>query len=321
MGALARRLGHSVFLLLGVSVLTFALTELAPGDYFDDLRLDPEISPRLREDLRQRHGLDRPLVTRYVEWLGAVARGDLGPSFANQMPVSEILWTRARNTLVLTSVATLLAWLVAVPCGVWAAARRGRVSRGLFAGATSLFLAVPDLVLALGLLLLAVRTGLFPTGGMASPGAAALDLWGRLADLARHLVLPVAALVLTTAPLIARHVQSSMSEALRSPFIRAARASGVSARRLLFRYALPAAANPLISLLGVSIASLLSASLLVEIIMSWPGMGPMLLDAILARDVYLVIAAVMVSTLFLIGGNLVADLLLYAADPRVREEG
>lgn len=320
MRKLAPRLLHSLFLLFGVSVLAFALTELAPGDYFSDLELAPSISDDTARILRERYGLERPWTARYLEWLGSTLRGDLGYSFAHNVPVSRLLWGRAGNTLLLTALATLLAWLVALPAGIWAAARRDRWSRGLFSGSTSLLLAVPDLVLALLLLLAALRTGLFPTGGMRSLGAAELGAWARLGDLAWHLALPVAALVLATAPFLARHVHSSMREALASPFIQAARACGVPRRRLLWRHALPAAANPLVSLLGLSIASLLSASLLIEIVLSWPGLGPLLLQAILGRDVQVVIAAVVASTLFLVLGNLAADLLLHAVDPRLRSE-
>jgi peptide/nickel transport system permease protein len=127
-------------------------------------------------------------------------------------------------------------------------------------------------------------------------------------------------LAIATLPPLLRHVRSAMIEVLEAPFVRAARAHGIPERRVLFRYALPVAANPLISLFGLSVATMLSASLLVEVILSWPGIGPLLVDAILAKDVYVVIGAVMLSSVFLVAGNLFADLLLFAADPRMRVE-
>jgi peptide/nickel transport system permease protein len=139
-------------------------------------------------------------------------------------------------------------------------------------------------------------------------------------DLAWHLFLPVTILLLGLFPALMRHVRAAMSEVLGSPFIRSLHGHGLSKQRILFRHALPAAANPLISLFGLSVATLLSASLLVEIIMSWPGLGPLLLEAILARDLYLVIGAVMISTVFLVIGNFLADALLYICDPRIRVE-
>lgn len=314
---LAQRLLHGLFLLVGVSILTFLFTELAPGDFFDDLALNPEVSADTANELRARFGLDDPLPRRYVRWLGSVVRGDLGYSMAYNRPVAPLLWERAKNTLLLTVTATVIAWLAAVPFGIWAAERRG-LGRALFGGATSLGLAVPDLVLGLAFLMLAVRTDALPAGGMTSLDFDSLGLWQKLLDLGRHLLLPVTALALTTAPTIARHVQASVDEVLASPFVSAVRARGVSRRGLLFRYALPVAANPMISLLGLSVAGLLSASLLIENIMAWPGIGTLLLSAIMARDVYVVIGTVMVSTVLLIAGNLLADVLLVTADPRIR---
>ena len=316
---LAQRLLHGILLLVGVSVLTFVFTELAPGDFFDDLALDPAVSPEVADQLRARFGLDDPLPQRYFRWLGSVLRGDLGYSMAYNRPVGPLLWERAKNTLLLTVTATALAWLAAVPLGIWAAERRGW-PRMLFGGVTSLGLAVPDLVLGLAFLMLAVQIDGLPTGGMTSLDYDTLAPWQKLLDLGRHLLLPVTALALTTAPMIARHVQSSVAEVLASPSIAAVRARGVSRRRLLYRYALPVAANPMISLLGLSVGGLLSASLLIESIMGWPGIGDLLFRSIFARDIYVVIATVLASTFLLLLGNLGADALLLAADPRVRRK-
>jgi peptide/nickel transport system permease protein len=313
-----RRLLHGLFLLAGVSVLTFLFLDLAPGDFFDQMRLNPEMSAQTVATLRAQYGLDRRLPVRYARWMRSVLRGEWGFSFAYNSPAAPLLWARAQNTLLLGGTATLLAWLIAIPLGVWIASRPGGWTDRLGSAGTSLLLAVPDLVLALGLLWFALRTGVFPTGGMASLDSSELGAWARVKDVAWHLFLPVCVLVLAVLPLLVRHVRSAMAEVLDSPFILAARARGIPRRRLLFRYALPAASNSLISLFGLSVAGLLSGSLLVEVVMSWPGLGPLLLEAVLARDVYLVVGAVMFSTVFLVAGNLLADLLLYAADPRIR---
>ncbi len=299
-------------------MLTFVFLRLAPGDFFADLRLDPQMSAQTVATLRAQAGLDQPLPVTYVRWLKSVASGNLGFSLAYNAPVAPLLWGRARNTLLLAGAATLLAWLIAIVAGVGSAARQRGIADRLIGGGTSLLLAAPELLLALGLLALAVRTGLFPTGGMVSLGFAGLSVTGKIKDIALHAALPVTALVLGTLPVLVRHVRASVLEALRAPFIQAARAHGIPRRRLLLGYALPAAANPLASLFGLSVAALLSGSLLVEVVMSWPGMGPLLLEAILARDLYVVIGAVMFSTVFLVAGNLAADALLYAVDPRIR---
>jgi peptide/nickel transport system permease protein len=317
---LLRRALHAAFLLFGVSLLTFLFSALTPGNYFDEMRLNPQIAPATILALRVQYQLDRPLPVRYLHWLTAVAHGELGFSFAYNSPVAPLLWTRARNTLLLTVTAMLLAWLIALPLGIWSAAKSGRAADRILSSATATLLVVPDLVLALGLLILAVRTGWFPTGGLVSVGFDALSPLQKFRDLVLHMTLPVAALTLAALPTLIRHIRASVAETLEAPFIRAAVSHGIPHRKLLFGYALRAAANPLIALFGFSIGTLLSGSLLVEVVMSWPGLGPLLLEAILARDLYVVIGGVLFSMIFLVAGNLFADVLLFWADPRIRIE-
>jgi peptide/nickel transport system permease protein len=316
----ARRLAHATFLLLGISIFSFALLQLAPGDFFTALEVNPQVSTRTIAALRTQFGLNKPLPVRYGNWLRAVLRGDLGTSLAYNSPVAPLLGLRARNTLLLTGTATLLAWLLAIPFGIWSAARRGKWGDRVGGVMTSTLLTVPDLVLFLALLLLAVRTGWFPTGGMISSEFGDLSFWSKVKDIAYHLLLPSLGLALATLPPLVRHIRSAMIEVLESPFIRAARAHGIAEHRVLLRYALPVAANPLISLFGFSIATMLSAGLLVEVILSWPGIGPLLVEAILAKDIFVVVGTVMLSSLFLVAGNFLADMLLFATDPRIRME-
>ena len=315
---LLRRIGHAVFLLFGGSVLTFLLTTLAPGNYFDEMRLNPQLAPETLRALRAKYQLDRPLPIRYAHWASSVLRGDLGFSFTYNTPVAPLLWVRARNTLLLTATAVLLAWAISLPLGIWSAEHRGKALDRMLSWIVAGLLVIPELTLALGLLVLAVRTGWFPVGGMASVSSESLAWLGKLRDIAAHMALPVTVLVLGALPVLLRHVRSAVIDVLDAPFLRAAEGHGIPRRRLLYRYALPAAANPLVSLFGFSVGTLLSASLLVEIVMSWPGLGPFLVEAILARDLYVVIAGVLLSTVFLVTGNLVADLLLYWVDPRIR---
>jgi len=317
---LLRRLGHALLLLAGVSVLTFLFTALAPGTYFDEMRMNPQIAPETIAALRAQYGLDKPLPLRYASWLSSLVHGEMGFSFAYNSPVAPLLLVRAGNTLLLTITSTLLAWAIALPLGTWSAERMGRLPDRLLSWGTAMLLVIPDLALALGLLVLAVRSGWFPTGGMASVGFETLSPFNKLRDVALHMILPVTALVLSTLPLLFRHVRAAIADILDAPFLLAALGHGIPKRTLLYRYALPAAANPLISLFGFSIGMLLSGSLLIEVVMSWPGLGPLLLEAILARDLYVVIGGILFSTFFLVGGNLFADLLLYWADPRIRTE-
>jgi peptide/nickel transport system permease protein len=284
------------------------------------MRLDPSVAPETIRALKTEYGLDRPVAVTYERWLKALVHGDLGYSFAYNRPAVSLLWPRARNTLLLTSIATALSWLVALPVGIWAAEHKGRFDDRLLSVVSGALLAIPDVLVIIGLLLIAVKTNWIPTGGMTSVNFDDFSIPGKLADLAVHLALPVTALMVVTLPFLTRNVRDAMNTVLGAPFLRAAEGHGISRRRLLLRYAFPAAANPLISLFGFSVGALLSGSLLVEVILGWPGLGPLLLEAILSRDVFLVIGAVMFSTIFLVVGNILGDLMLYWNDPRIRVE-
>jgi peptide/nickel transport system permease protein len=314
----ARRLLHSLFLLAGVSILSFLFADLAPGDFFSEMRLEPGVNAGTVAALRARQGLDRPLPVRYAAWLGSMARGEFGHSLAYNSAVGPLLGQRIPGTLLLTATATLLAWLLAIPLGIWSAAKRGAWSDSILKVILSILFSIPELLLIIIFLVIAVETAWFPAGGMHAPGAESLPSADRFLDTLRHLAIPVLVLVLGMAPVLERHVRSAVADAMDSPFALAARAQGIPRRRLFFRHLLPAALNPLISLFGFSLGSLLSASLLVEVLVGWPGLGPLFLEAIMARDFALVLGVVMSSTTLLITGNLIADLLLYRADPRIR---
>lgn len=314
----ARRLMHSVFLLFGISLLSFLFSALAPGDVLSEARIDPRISPETVAAMHSEFGLDRPLPLRYANWVASALKGDFGYSLVYRSPVGPLLRQRIPGTLFLAGTATLIAWLIALPLGIWSAARPGMGS-AILNLALSFFLAIPELLLALVLLVWAARTGLFPTGGMVSAGFDSMNPAEQFRDIAWHLALPVMILVVGMLPVFVRHVRASMAEAIASSFAQNARALGIPRRRMLFRHLLPAALNPVISLAGLSFGTLFSASLLIEVIVGWPGLGPLFLDAIVARDFTVVIAVVMLASTFLVTGNLAADFVLYRTDPRIRE--
>lgn len=314
-----RRLLQGVLLLWALSVLSFVLAEWAPGDFLSEMRFDPTLSSDTLDTLRARYGLDEPLHRRYVRWLGSLAQGDLGFSFAHNLPVAELLAPRVRNTLLLTAAATLLAWVLALALGTVMAWHAGRWVDRLGLGGIALPLAAHDLLIGLGALLLAVETGWFPTGGLVSLDHDSLGPWARLMDRLHHLALPVGALTLCLLPSLVHHVRSAVLAGLASPSVAVARGHGVAPRRLLWAYALPLAAPPLVSLFGFSLARLLSSSFLVEIILGWPGLGPLTHGAIFARDLHVVVGVVLLSGAFMLAGNLVGDFLLYAVDPRLRD--
>jgi len=317
---LLRRLIRAVLLMVGVSVLCFLFTEMAPGSFFDEMRLNPQISPETIASLRLRYGLDQPLATRYLHWVKGAAHADFGYSIAYNSPVAPLLWERAKNTLLLTTVGMAFTWALSLPIGVWSASRHDRLlDRAVNAG-TSLLISIPEVVVGLTLLAIVVRWRILPVGGIHSLDSDGLSRGARVLDTVRHLVLPVTALVLLETSIIVRHVRTSVVEALQQPAIDAARGFGIPRLRLLWRHVLPLAASPIISLFGFSLAGLISGSLLVEVISGWPGLGPLILDATLSRDLSLVIGGTMLSAVFMVGGNLVADVMLLATDPRIRIE-
>ena len=316
---LVRRALHSLLLLFGVSVFSFLLVRLAPGDYFESMRINPQISSSTIAALRSEYGLDEPSRTLYWQWVQSALKGDWGFSFAYNSPAGPILWPRARNTLLLTACGTLLAWIVALPAGIFAAARSGKGFDLLASGTIALLLAIPEVVLALVLLSIAVRTG-FPAGGLMAPEYVGAGFWSQSKDVVRHLLLPAACLAAGLLPLLLSHVRAAMGDALRSTFIIGARSFGIPFLRVLLRHALPAALNPLIALFGLSVGLLMSSSLVVEAIFSWPGLGQLMLQAIADRDVFLIIDSAMLGTAFLIAGSFLADVLLYVSDPRIRVE-
>ena len=297
---LLRRLVHVVLLLAGVSLLSFVLLELAPGDFLGEAKLNPQLSPATLAALRDQYGLNKSLPQKYAVWVGSVIKGEFGVSFAYNLPVSTLLWPRTRKTLELSGAALALSWLIALPIGVWSAARRGRRVDRLVTAAISALLGIPEIALVCLLGLLATRARVYHSGNP---------------------VLPVAVLVLGAVPVLLRHVRAALLDVANQGFARTARANGIRGRQLWFRCLLPAAANPLVTLFGFSVAGLLSASFIVEVFIGWPGLGPLLLEAIAARDFYLVVAPVVLSAIFLSIGMLLADLLLYALDPRIRIEG
>ena len=313
---LLRRLLHAIFLLLAVSLATFFLADLAPGSALDALRLDPTISPETLESLRLRNeaalwGEDDPVVLRWIRWLGGVVRGDFGLSVIHRVPVADLLGPRLGATLLLGATSTALAWLLALALGCLAALRPASwVDRGVSA-LQALLLALPEILLALLALLLAAHVVWLPVGGLPSGAGVGQGL--------RHLFLPATVLALGGLAVLVSHVRTEVSRALEASAVRAARGHGVSRWSLLVRYVLPEAANPLISLFGLSVGALLSGSLVVEAIFSWPGLGPLLLSAIQNRDLPVVVAAILVSSACLVVGQLLADVWLYAHDPRIRE--
>ncbi len=316
---MARALARTVLLLGAVSFLSLVLVELAPGDVLGDLRLNPRVTPDTVERLRVQYGLDQPIAIRYGRWVRSVVGGDFGFSALYNSSVWPILRPRLLNTLLLTTAALLGAWILALPLGVWSAVRRGQLIDRAVGVAVSALLATPELLLGLMALRLALTTGWFPAGGMTSATIANAG-WAHAADVLHHAALPIAALTVAQLPTLVRHVRASMIDALDARSLLMGRGLGIPAHRLIWRHALKIAAMPLSALFGLSVASLLSSSLAIEVVMGWPGLGPLLVEATLGHDAHLVAGATTAATLTLLVGVGAGATLAWWVDPRARPE-
>ena len=315
-----RRLLHLIPLLLGISALTFAIMKLAPGDFIDQVAEDPSVSAERIEAVRRQFGLDRPIWVQYGLYLGNVLRGNFGESFARHQPVFEVLLEGLGNTLLLALAAAFVTWGLAIPLGILAAVRQHRFTDHATSFVAFIGLSVPEVLSGLLLLMLAVQTGWFPPGGMRSIEHDELSLLGRIGDIARHLVLPAFVVGLTPLAGRMRQMRGSLLEVLRLDYVTTARAKGLDERRVVFKHALRNALNPMITLFGYTLGALVSGSFVAEVIFAWPGLGRITIEALQSHDQFLVLGAVLMASTVLVMGNLVADLLLAVADPRIRHE-
>lgn len=318
-GLVARRLGAAALLLLLVLSLLFGLLQLAPGDPADRL-LDPRIGSQQRQALRVAYGLDRPPHEQYLRWLAAMLRGDLGFSLKQNRPVAEVLGDHLGPTLLLAAAAMLVQNVTGLLLGVAAAQRAGRRSDHLIRAGSVLLYSLPTFWLGLiALAVLSYGLGLLPPGYMRSVGAADLTPLARFLDLLHHLVLPALVLGLAAGGATARYVRNGLLDNLGEEFVRTARAKGLTRRRIVWLHALRNAATPLIQIFGLSLPFLLSGALIVEVVFSWPGIGRLAFNSVMARDYPVVLATTALSGLLVIAGSLLADLLTMALDPRLRD--
>jgi peptide/nickel transport system permease protein len=319
-GLVARRTLIAVLVAFLVATLSFGLIHAAPGEPFAAMREDPRVSAEVARQMRARYGLDRPLGEQYLRYMSRLVRGDLGESFMQRRPVSAVLADALPNTLILMSTALAVAFALGVTLGALQAYRRGSRFDD-FAGTLSLTIAsIPEYLLALALLaLFAYRIPIFPTSGMSDP-----VMWRlyspveRLTDLARHLVLPATTLALIFAAVVSRYQRAALLDVLPEDFVRTARAKGASPPRVLFVHALRNALLPTITLIGLVFPSLVGGAVFVEWVYGWPGMGRTIVEALGSRDHPLVVGSLVVGSLFVVAGSLLADALATVADPRTR---
>jgi peptide/nickel transport system permease protein len=316
---LLRRFAASLLLFLLVLTTTFFLLRLIPGDptHQEGGRLTAE----QRQNLRRIYGLDRPLAEQYLAWLSSVAlRADFGTSLSQQRPVSRAVLEALPATGILAAAALAVEYAAALLLGVLAARRRGSaVDHGIRIGTLLLYSQPPFWLGLMAILLFSYVWPVLPASHMHSVDAELMSPAGRLLDLLRHLALPALVMGLSQAGATARFVRASLIEVMSQDYIRTARAKGLSERRVVWVHAMRNAAAPLIQLFALSLPALLSGSLIVEVVFSWPGLGQLTFKAILARDYPLILGATALAAVVVVLGNLLADVLHALADPRVRD--
>lgn len=311
-----KRLIQAVPLLFIVSIMSFFIIRLSPVDPLAELRINPSISQETLKAEEQRLGLDKPLPVQYVLWLKSFLKGDLGVSVTGEK-VSTKLWERIPNTLLLTTIVILLTWLVGIPLGIYAALHWKQPIDRFLTVLTSVGMAIPSFFFALLLLIFAVRTGWFPTGGLTSYDFSSMSFIHKFLDIAHHLVLPVMVLFTISLSGLQRQMRGNLLDVLGADYIKFARAKGLSENKVVYKHALRNAINPMVTLLGFEFAALLSGAALTEYVFQYPGLGRLILEAVMKSDINLVMASLMMGTIMLILGNLIADILLKLVDPRV----
>ncbi|MFN3927002.1 MAG: ABC transporter permease [Pseudanabaenaceae cyanobacterium] len=313
-----RRILQAILVVWLVSVLGFFSLKLSPGDCFTALLENPSTPRAVVAQLRARFNYDQPIPVQYGLWLGRALQGDLGVRCNGLSPVAPLIAERAGNTLLMSIVSLFTSWLVAIPLGIFCAVHQNQWLDRLIQTTSYTLQGFPSFILAILLLMFAQNSGLFPIGGLTSIDHSQLSWFGKVMDVAYHLVLPTLTLTLVGFAGLQRLMRGNLLDVLRQDYIRTARAKGLPEKRVIYVHALRNAVNPLITLLGFEFASLLSGAFLTEFFFNIPGLGRLMLSAINEKDVNLVMAGLMIGTIMLVLGNLLADLALKFVDPRIQ---
>ncbi len=310
---LRNRIGQSLLLLLGVSVIGFALMHLAPGGPLAVYTLNPTVTAQDIERVKHQFGLDQPVYVQYVKWAFGLVTGHWGYSFFGGRPVGSIVLERIPATLELMGSSLALALIVGVASGILAAVRRNTIIDYATATAAMLALSLPTFWFGLlGIYVFAQTLGWLPAGGIASTGG------GGLLDRLLHLLLPMLVLAFVLVAQWSRYTRSAMLEILTQDYMRTARAKGLGPARVLLGHGLRAALVPLVTLAGLQLPLLVGGALVTETVFSWPGMGLLFVNALGMRDYPVLMAILMVGALVVVLGNLLADIIVALIDPRIK---
>jgi peptide/nickel transport system permease protein len=314
-----RRLLQAIPLLLAISLLSFFIMQLSPGSYLDTMKLNPDVSEELIETMKRQYGLDKSVPEQYFHWLWQILQGNFGESFTYQVPVIHVIQTRVVNTLILSFAAMFIAWGFSIPIGIYSATHKYTIGDNIFTSLAFVGLSIPNFFFALLLLFLIVRFNIpLPINGMTSIMHDFMSPMGKVIDILKHLLVPAVVLGTASMATLTRIMRGQMIEAMRSDYIRTAKAKGLKNKKVVYKHAFRNAINPMITIFGFQISMLLSGAALTETVTGWPGLGKMMLTAVRSKDLYLAMAGLMIGSVLLIIGNLIADVLLAVSDPRIR---
>jgi len=321
-----RRLGGMIPTLFIVSVITFIIIQLPPGDYLTTYMAnlastgEPSNLEKL-EVVRKQYGLDKPLAVQYFRWIGGMVTGDLGYSMLYSKPVGTLIWERLGLTTLICVLGLLAAWFIALPIGIYSAVRQYGIVDYVGTFFALVGTATPPFLLALILLFLANRYLDISLGGLYSEQYMnATWSWGKVLDLLRHLWLPVLILAISATGGLMRTMRANLLDQMQMPYVETARSKGLPESRVILKYPVRIAINPLISTIGWMFPQMISATVIVDVVLSLPTTGPLMLNALMAQDMYLAGALVMLLSVLTMLGTLVSDVLLAWVDPRIRFE-
>jgi peptide/nickel transport system permease protein len=323
-----RRILIGIPTLLLISVIAFVIIQLPAGDYLDqriaelEQRYGNSGSLAQADQLRKRYGLDQPVTTQYFKWISGFVRGDFGQSFRYEKEVGELIWDRLGFTLILSIGALLFIYLTAIPLGIYSATHKYGLADNLLTFFAFFGMSLPGFLIALAVIVFVYQVFGVPLFGLFSPYYQNMEgwSWGKFTDMLQHLWVPIIVVALNGTAGLMRVMRGNLLDVLGEPFVRTARAKGLKENVVIVKHAARIAINPLISILGMSLPEILSGTTIVSIVLGLPTVGPLLLQALQDQDMYLAGTLIVFMSLLLIVGNLLADIALAWADPRIRYE-
>ncbi len=317
---LIKRLLHLIPTLFGICLISFFLMQLAPGGPVDQMTdLNPNVTAESKARIRHEMGLDKPITTQFLIWMGKMATLDFGNSFSDKRPVIEKIMERLPATLLLNIASLALILLLSIPIGFWSAVRWNSWFDKTMTVLVYIGFSLPTYALGVGLMVVfGLQLGWLPLSGLTSMHFTDVPWWSRAWDVLLHLVLPTLTLALTGLAGLSRYMRSSMLEVLHQDYIRMAVAKGLAPKRVYGVHALRNALIPMVTLFGLMIPDLIGGGVIIETLFAYPGMGRLGYDAIMSRDYNVVMAITVISALLTVIGNFVADILYAYVDPRIR---